>query len=738
MGWVVTNATWWNSFDAGDFEGGAGTLTAGPDGAYTNGSADQANTGSESLKCDLTSAVQWVAASGSGFNAQKNLFRIKPNNPIVAGRRYTGSIYIKITNLGLTNSSDIIKFLVSLGGETFPTTGIVFGDFRAIGTGVWIQLNFQFTATSSFTAGSASMAVFAKWNTAQITPPIVNNYAPLTDAIFYFDTLSIVEEEFVVVPTLALSYVKTNVTIPGGADGTIDLSVDSGTGPFTYAWSDGPVTSQDRSGLPAGSYTVTVTDTSDGAFGFTTIIISELATMSAVATVGNPTTVGGTDGTITVNVSGGSGSFTYSWGDGPTTPNRTGIAAGLYTLTITDLVTGQVFVLPVTLTDPGVVAAPGTFLDVPKMQSLEFVVQETTDNCDVLEKPDNKLLCEQGHPFFNGKRYWQKVCKCDAFPMQFNSDFENFEVSLHNHQTAAFVKSFSWSLKEQNVGVLEDYLVTIQNHTTPGQSRIYFNVGAIPIPLTVGQNFEVTNNVDGYNGFYQITGIEYDSAVGYQYLLINVNFTGPGLSSAATGRFSVSSADFNVYEAAFSVLEVPDGVYYVKIVALNTDGDMITALTEPIDLKVEHPGTNLVKFRNFDNAFGVTWTTLFNCRMRIESLLFKRFPGGERSVSRNSDYSLVKVSAQKQRILLFETYQLPPYLHEKLSVACDMDFFSINDTEFQTSEGYSEPQYLTRYALSNSSVKVEQVGWFDRYNSDDIGSVSEGGFISTETGFIKR
>src|SRR6185503_17906170 len=90
-------------------------------------------------------------------------------------------------------------------------------------------------------------------------------------------------------------------------------------------------------GLAAGNYTVTVTD-ANGCIQTATANITQPAAMTAA--ISNSTNVlcnGGTNGSATVTAGGGSAPLAYQWSPtGGTNATATGLAAGNYTVTVTD------------------------------------------------------------------------------------------------------------------------------------------------------------------------------------------------------------------------------------------------------------------------------------------------------------------------------------------------------------------------------------------------------------------
>jgi gliding motility-associated-like protein len=134
---------------------------------------------------------------------------------------------------------------------------------------------------------------------------------------------------------ISLSTVATDVGCFGGSDGAIDLTVSGGTAPYTFLWSNNQTT-EDLSGIVAGSYTVTVTDNNGCTASTTTTVNEPAANMFANTTVTDVLCFGGTTGSVSLAVNGGSTPYSFNWSNSTSNPNLSNVAAGTYTVTITD------------------------------------------------------------------------------------------------------------------------------------------------------------------------------------------------------------------------------------------------------------------------------------------------------------------------------------------------------------------------------------------------------------------
>jgi hypothetical protein len=152
-------------------------------------------------------------------------------------------------------------------------------------------------------------------------------------------------------PLINLTATPTPVACFGTNTGDINLSVSGGTPGFTYAWSDGPTT-QNRSSLPAGSYTVTVTDANTCTATTSATVTQPNAALAATPSVTNVPCFGEAAGAINLAMSGGTPAYTYLWNDGATTQNRTSLNAGTYAVTVTDANNCTLPVTNITVTQP--------------------------------------------------------------------------------------------------------------------------------------------------------------------------------------------------------------------------------------------------------------------------------------------------------------------------------------------------------------------------------------------------
>jgi len=153
---------------------------------------------------------------------------------------------------------------------------------------------------------------------------------------------------------------QTNVLCSGNATGSASVAVSGGSGNYLYSWNTTPVqTTATATGLSAGTYTVTVTDEHKCTTTATVTITQPARALSAsILDYTNVLCFGNATGSATVSVSGGTDPYSYSWNTTPaqTGATATGLAAGTYTVTVTDA-NGCTTTASVTITQPDALTA---------------------------------------------------------------------------------------------------------------------------------------------------------------------------------------------------------------------------------------------------------------------------------------------------------------------------------------------------------------------------------------------
>ncbi len=105
---------------------------------------------------------------------------------------------------------------------------------------------------------------------------------------------------------------------------------------FTYTWSDNQVTNS-RADLAAGTYFITVSDASTNCLDVIAVVVDSENGLEATPVVNQNPLCGESNGSVTIDVTGGSGNYGFSWGGSDT---RNNLAAGIYNVTIADPETG--------------------------------------------------------------------------------------------------------------------------------------------------------------------------------------------------------------------------------------------------------------------------------------------------------------------------------------------------------------------------------------------------------------
>ncbi|HEY1039986.1 MAG TPA: SprB repeat-containing protein, partial [Bacteroidia bacterium] len=304
--------------------------------------AIDANAGPDQTRCiqSPVATLNGTVAGASGGVWSGGAGNFSPSNTTLTNMVYTPTA-------AEVASGSVNLILTTTGNGTCPpdrdTVKINFQPF--IGTPTTTATDVSCTggangsATVSVTGGSFTPYTYS-WNTVPAqTGATASNLAPGTYTVSITNAIGCVTQTSVTInqpAPLSLASTITNVSCNAGTNGSIAIAASGGTPGYTYSWAPGGQTSATATNLAAGIYTVTVRDskncTTTGTYTVTQPLI-----LTASVNGTNVNCSGGSNGTATSTVSGGTTPYTYSWNPGGSTAaNVTGLAAGNYTLTVTD------------------------------------------------------------------------------------------------------------------------------------------------------------------------------------------------------------------------------------------------------------------------------------------------------------------------------------------------------------------------------------------------------------------
>jgi len=243
------------------------------------------------------------------------------------------------TGNGLWKMNITMTTALGFGTGTFTGWEIIFDDPE-----ISYEGNFSWNPTTNLT----------NYNTLSPTacpPNSTNYYLTVSDTA---GCVSATDSVNIRVSNCCAFSVNSNITMTScnQSNGAIDLAVTPPGSNYTFQWGNGAQT-QNISGIPAGIYSVTVTDVNTNCSLDTTYTVEENNSFTR-ETGFSPAHCGYNDGSAYVVCSGGSGNFTYLWNTTPeiTESTITNVTAGNYEVTVSDGVC--TYVLTVTIPDvPG-------------------------------------------------------------------------------------------------------------------------------------------------------------------------------------------------------------------------------------------------------------------------------------------------------------------------------------------------------------------------------------------------
>lgn len=265
-----------------------------------------------------------VVASGGGFAPYTFTWSNSQVGP-VTNNLCNGTYSVNVTdNSGCQNTFTTVvtspNAIAVLPSITSPSCGLCNGSSTVTTSGGTSPYTFSWTtggtaaSESSLCAGLYQVLVTDNNGCTQLQNIPISNSSGITGETFNIQ----------------------NELCFNDCSGSITVTAIGGNAPISYNWISPVISNSVLTNLCAGTYFVQMTD-AQGCVRTSSASINSATIINITPTIIPPSCGGGSnDGTVTVNVTGGSGVYTYSWLPAGSTASLNGIGAGVYTLSVND------------------------------------------------------------------------------------------------------------------------------------------------------------------------------------------------------------------------------------------------------------------------------------------------------------------------------------------------------------------------------------------------------------------
>jgi hypothetical protein len=377
---------------------------------------------------------------------------------------------------------------------TFLAAGSQFGnrDIRPFclqnaGLPLWVSAQVQRNPTchgsangmATVTANDGTGNYTYLWSNGQTTATIINVPAgtytvTVTDGQTQAVATVVISQPLPILATTA----TTPVTCAGGSNGAAFLSIQGGTAPYQVQWSSGSTTGTALTGLSAGTYRYTITDT-QGCRIADSLQVTQPAPISLSSTISPAQSGTGSD--IQITVSGGVAPFRFSWQNGDTTQFLRNMPPGTYALTVTDAnnCTGSITTTIVDNNQSGYCTSQGSAI-----QQLEWI------NRIAIGAFENQSGNNNGYGNFTGLTF--SLSGGTTYPIELEPGYltqnyvEYWKVWIDFNRDMVFDEATELVFSAFGVG-LRQGTFTLPSNYTAGETRMRVSMryGSFPEPCGI-------------------------------------------------------------------------------------------------------------------------------------------------------------------------------------------------------------------------------------------------------------